>query len=377
MSAREVHLLLDAVGVSRASHPDTEDVLACHATRCGAPPSEAATAFLSRVIHGAWVRHEAFGELGLLTWPEIEECIDDQLDDPSMAHALPFGRDGGGRLTYLDPSLGFARDAVFVVSQGAPFTEDARRLATGLPPFLRALADGLPLEERSVKELREEQVREAPLSPKLGDGTMLPADLIGEATFHLGLHAVHEVRLRGDITIAGLRFAPGRTGADVAFFPDGTLERGRLAADQVVDDKPLAGGTMASWNRAGRLVGFTPRDVVTVRGVPCAPGHAVFDNPPTLFATPAADAHHRGWPCKAGHPIEDYGLELGMHLTTATEHRVADRVVPAGVRATVLADGGARFDLVDPFELEGELLPAGTHVWYGRQGAIREIYRRA
>ena len=34
-----------------------------------------------------------------------------------------------------------------------------------------------------------------------------------------------------------------------------------------------------------------------------------------------------------------------------------------------------RFDLVEPLELEGEELPAGTHIWYRSDGHIQEVLR--
>lgn len=372
----DVDQLLDTLDVPAQAHPEAERAVAFYTVRCGVAPSPEAAAFLSRAIHGAWLEHEAFGELGLLSWDEIDECAEDQLDHPSMAHAVPFGRDGGGRLTYLDPTLGFEPDAVFVVSQGAPFAEDAQRLAVDLPSFLRALVNGSDFEEEPVVALRKAQVSQANLSPRLGNGRVLSDDALEEVTFHLGVHAVHEVFLRRELVVDGIRFGPGKGGADLAFFPDGSIERGRLAVDQRVDGRPCAAGTHVAWNRERHLIAFTPREVVVIRGVPCTPGLPVFDDPPTFFVTPAHDVVHRGWPCAAGTKIDDYGPELGMHLTTSTPHAVSGRIVPAGVRVTVMLGGGARFDLVVPLVIDGTELPQGTHVWYEADGTIREIYPR-
>jgi hypothetical protein len=159
---------------------------------------------------------------------------------------------------------------------------------------------------------------------------------------------------------------------DLCFFREGGVQRGFWGGG-LVDDLPVDPGVPLEWSPSGELCLFTPARTVTVSGVPCLGGETVSRNGRAFFFTPAADIPYRGFPCRAGHKVDDYGPGLGLHFTSAAPFAVGGRTVPAGVRVTIMDDGGARFALTAPTDLDGRMLAAGTSVWLTGAGEIREI----
>jgi hypothetical protein len=365
-----IDALLDALDFPPDAHPEADAI----AARWGA--DDVVRSFLRRSLHGVYL------DRGVNTFdPDlIEDWNDeDKRADEDVSRMLVFGDDGGGRVFLLDPRdrLGFGPHAVYVVGMGTLSIDDVERVATSLEDLLQRLIDGRELGEERLLGLRDAQTAGKALPLRLGDGTELPADAVADPRYHVGADVLRSVRLTRPLTLrAPLVPMPDRLfdhDPDVKFYRDGRVESAYVAGG-VIDGQPLAPGSWARWSRDGRLTTFVPAAVVRVNGVPVKAGVSVHHDAPTFFFTPAEDCDWKGFRCKAGEKVEDYGGGLGLHLTNAKGFSFKGQPVPAGVRLTVMSDGGLRFHLEAPLLLGARMLPAGTALWYDGQGKIREIY---
>jgi len=380
--ANDISALMDALGFPPAPHADAPPLLAEIARRLGADIDPTAAAFLGRSLHPVELLKKGVPPVVTFDAPLIADWSWGSSAGEELDGLIVFADDASDGVYLLDPTdhLGLGATAVHAVEKGSLLLEDVELVARTLADFLSIYAsDARPIGRR-VCDLRDEQTALSPPALHLGDGTELPADAVTAPRFFPKIDVLRGVNLTRSLPIGGVTYLPDPAQArgrrsGLRFFRSGRAASG-VTTGGLVGGFPVAAGSRVNWSSTGELIAFIPAEVAIVRGVPCREGTTVLANGPTFIATPHVDVEHRGFPCKAGKQIDDHGPGLGMGFTAARAFTFAGRPVPEGVRVQTTFDGGVRFELIAPLVLDGRTLPAGAHVWYDADGAIREIYVR-
>jgi hypothetical protein len=320
--------------------------------------------FLGRAAHGVRLRapHVAYAATVSTFTPDVDDFLD--LADEDVSELVAFGDDEGDLLFLLDRTgaLRFGPGAVFAVEKGALVAECLILISRSLPEFLAIFTDGAPELAQRVYDIRDGDGPGADVDPRFDDPKC-----------HLASNAIRSARLRSPMTIDGLTYVPAAADPHIRFYRNGRVSEGSVAGG-VVGGIPLVPGSRVVFDREGAPTAFTPAETVVLNGVRVRGGALVLRRGTTFFFTPDDNATYRGFRCRAGERVEDYGPGLGLHFTAAEDFVFKGRPVPGGARVTYA--GGIRFDTPRELALEGRVLKPGTHVWYDFDGSIREIYVR-
>ncbi|MBN8468902.1 SMI1/KNR4 family protein [Corallococcus exiguus] len=240
---------------------------------------------------------------------------------------VPFARDGGGGVWYLDVEdrLKKGVGAVFYLHMSETYG-DTRYMASSYDELLQRVSEGLhPDDMPSFDALASRQAPKGVRVP--GIEGLVDVERIHASTGRPALVTVHEnARCEGGFV--------ARAGTSVYMTDAGRIHFVTLAERAVVDGIPCAGDTvLAPHPMTGRPLRFTPAEPIVVDGIPLAPFHEVMvEDPiysPGMSGVLARDHDVEGLPLAAGTPVHFLHGSL-FNGTLRADANVAGTLLPAG-----------------------------------------------
>ncbi|MFB1484610.1 SMI1/KNR4 family protein [Corallococcus sp. RDP092CA] len=245
------------------------------------------------------------------------------------AGLVPFARDGGGGVWYLDveDALKQGVGAVFYLHMGETYG-DTRYIAASYEELLHRVAEGLrPGDLPSFDALAS---RQPPKNVRV-PGIEGPVDI---ERVHASTGGPAVVTVHDDARCEGGFVA--RAGTSVFMTEAGRIQYVTLAERAVVDGIPCAEGTaLAIHPETGRPLKFTPTEPIVVDGLPLAPFHEVSVSP-GVSGVLARDHDVDGVPLAGGTRV--VLLMEKLHSgTLRADANVAGTTLPAGTGFELVA----------------------------------------
>ncbi|MHA7628940.1 SMI1/KNR4 family protein [Corallococcus sp. M7] len=250
------------------------------------------------------------------------------------AALVPFARDGGGGVWYLDveDALKKGVGAIFYLHMSETYG-DTRYIAASYDELLQRVAEGLrPGDMPSFDQLAS---RQAPKNVRVpGIEGLVDVEHVHASTGGFGVVTVHDnARCEGGFV--------ARAGTSVHITGEGRIHYVTLAERAVVDGIACAEGTVLSLHpRTGRPLRFTPAEPLVVDGLPLAPFHEVtVEDPiysPGVSGMLARDHDVDGFPLAGGTRVVLLRGKLSSG-TLRADANVAGTVLPAGTRFELVA----------------------------------------
>ncbi|WP_223643587.1 SMI1/KNR4 family protein [Corallococcus sp. EGB] len=246
------------------------------------------------------------------------------------AGLVPFARDGGGGVWYLDveDDLKKGVGAVFYLHMSETYG-DTRYIAASYDELLQRVAEGLhPHDVPSFDELAS---RKAPKNVRVpGIKGEVDVERVHASTGSPAVVTVHDdARCEGGFV--------ARAGTCVYMTEAGRITYVTLAERAVVDGISCAEGTaLAIHPETGRPLKFTPTEPVVVEGLPLAPFQEVSVSP-GVSGVLARDHDVDGLPLAGGTRVALL-MEKIHSGTLRADATVAGTALPAGTWFELVAD---------------------------------------
>lgn len=246
------------------------------------------------------------------------------------AALVPFARDGGGGVWYLDveDALKKGVGAVFYLHMGE-IHGDTRYIAASYDELLQRVAEGL--SPRDMPTFDELASRQPPKNVRVpGIEGLVDVERVHAST---GRPAV--VTMQDDSRCEGGLVA--KAGTSVYMTEEGRITYVTLAGHAVVGGIPCAGGTdLGIESKTGRPLKFTPTEPIVIEGLPLAPFHEVSLSP-GVSGVLARDHDVDGLPLAGGTRVVIL-MEKINSGTLRADATVAGTPLPAGTWFELVAD---------------------------------------